>query len=112
MSADLRGTTIGIIGAGRVGSVLGAALADAGYWIVSTLSSRTSGMHRDEGGTPTEIIDAADLVIFAVPDDVLSPLVGQLTYRPGQIVAPARNGPSTRCCTPPSTTHCGTGTPP
>ena len=87
MGAELRTTTIGIIGAGRVGSVLGAALADAGYWIVSTLSSRGGAIHRDAGGTPTEVIAAADVVIFAVPDDILAPLMAQLAFRPGQIVA-------------------------
>jgi predicted short-subunit dehydrogenase-like oxidoreductase (DUF2520 family) len=87
MSAVVRGTTVGIIGAGRVGSVFAAALADAGYWIIATQSSRSGGMPRDAGGTPTEVIAAADLVIIAVPDDVLAPLVAQLTFRPGQIVA-------------------------
>jgi predicted short-subunit dehydrogenase-like oxidoreductase (DUF2520 family) len=79
--------TIGIIGAGRVGTVLGAALADAGHWIIATQSTRTSGIPRNEGGTPTEVVAAADIVIFAVPDDVLAPLVAQLSFRSGQIVA-------------------------
>jgi predicted short-subunit dehydrogenase-like oxidoreductase (DUF2520 family) len=76
MSAELRGWTVGVIGAGRVGSVLGAALADEGYPVISTPSH-----------TPIEVVEAADLVIIAVPDDVLAPLIPQLPVRPGQVVA-------------------------
>lgn len=74
----LQGSTIGIIGAGRVGSVLGAAFADLGYPVVTTSPT---------GHRPAEVVDAADVVVFAVPDDVLAPLVAQLTFRPGQVVA-------------------------
>jgi predicted short-subunit dehydrogenase-like oxidoreductase (DUF2520 family) len=76
MAAELRGWTVGIIGAGRVGSVLGAALADAGYSVITTPSH-----------PPAEVVEDADLVIIAVPDDVLVPLVPQLRFRPGQVVA-------------------------
>jgi predicted short-subunit dehydrogenase-like oxidoreductase (DUF2520 family) len=74
----LQGSTIGIVGAGRVGSVLGAAFRDAGSSVVTTSPTRHS---------PAEVVGAADLVIFAVPDDVLAPLVAQLTFRPRQVVA-------------------------
>jgi predicted short-subunit dehydrogenase-like oxidoreductase (DUF2520 family) len=88
MSAIPRGSTVGIIGAGRVGSVLGAALSDAGYPVITTSSSRPDGLLAGaQRGTPTEVTEVADLVIIAVPDDVLAPLVAQLRFRPGQTVA-------------------------
>jgi predicted short-subunit dehydrogenase-like oxidoreductase (DUF2520 family) len=88
MTAELRGSTVGIIGAGRVGSVLGAALADAGYPVIATSPSRHTGLLPDaDRGTPVEVIEAAELVIVAVPDDVLAPLVAQLHFHPGQVVA-------------------------
>jgi predicted short-subunit dehydrogenase-like oxidoreductase (DUF2520 family) len=88
MSAELRGTTVGIVGAGRVGSVLGAALADAGYSIIATSPTRRSGLLPDaDWGTPAEVVAAAELVIIAVPDDVLAPLVAQLRFVDGQVVA-------------------------
>ena len=79
MSAPLRVHTVGIIGAGRVGSIMAAALADAGYSIVGIAS-------RSGGATPAYLA-AADLLLLAVPDDALATLVQNLEVRPGQIVA-------------------------
>ena len=79
MSAPLRVHTVGIIGAGRVGSIMAAALADAGYSIVGIAS-------RSGGATPAYLA-AADLLLLAVPDDALATLVESLPVRPGQIVA-------------------------
>jgi predicted short-subunit dehydrogenase-like oxidoreductase (DUF2520 family) len=79
MSAPLRVHTVGIIGAGRVGSIMAAALADAGYSIVGIAS-------RSGGATPAYLA-AADLLLLAVPDDALATLVESLPIRPGQIVA-------------------------
>ncbi len=67
MGAALRDRTIGIIGTGRVGSVLAAALTEAGH-TVST-------------GQPAEI------TIIAVPDDALASVVAGLDVKPGQVVA-------------------------
>jgi predicted short-subunit dehydrogenase-like oxidoreductase (DUF2520 family) len=64
----LHSRTIGIIGLGRVGRTLAAALADAGHEIVS----------------PPE---SADIVIVSVPDDALASVVEDLAARPGQVVA-------------------------
>jgi predicted short-subunit dehydrogenase-like oxidoreductase (DUF2520 family) len=71
MSALLRGRTFGIIGTGRVGSVLAAALADSGY----------------EVGAGRAAAESADIAILAVPDDVLPDLVAGLSVRHGQVVA-------------------------
>ncbi len=88
---------IGIIGAGRVGPVLGAALAGAGHAIVGISASSEHERDRVEGilpGAPwlevTEIIDRSELVIIAVPDDQLPGLVSGLAavgaWHPGQLV--------------------------
>ncbi len=90
--------TVGIIGAGRVGSVLGAALADLGYELIGASGRSAAAQARIAGllpgvprRTPTEIATEAELVIFSVPDDTLAPLVAHLAesgaFREGQIVA-------------------------
>ncbi|MCW2611110.1 MAG: hypothetical protein QOC93_1731 [Actinomycetota bacterium] len=89
---------VGIIGAGRVGAVLGAALTRAGHTVVA--ASGVSKASRDRAarllpGVPLlpadEVVAVADLVLLAVPDDTLAGLVDGLAgtgaWRPGQIVA-------------------------
>ncbi|MCR3747440.1 Rossmann-like and DUF2520 domain-containing protein [Lentzea californiensis] len=88
---------VGVISAGRVGSVLGAALARAGH--VVTGVSAVSQASRDRAdellpgvpvADPTEVAARADLVLLAVPDDELEGLVKGLvateSLRAGQIV--------------------------
>ena len=88
---------VGVVGAGRVGSVLGAALARAGHRVVATSavsSDSVSRARRRLPGVPLrpadEVVEAADLVLLAVPDDALAPLVNGLAevggWRPGQLV--------------------------
>jgi predicted short-subunit dehydrogenase-like oxidoreductase (DUF2520 family) len=88
------GVTVSVIGAGRVGTALAVGLASAGYGItaVSTVSNRDR-VARLLPGTPVLPPDRAatgDLVIIAVPDDVLAGLVRGLAaagaFRPGQFV--------------------------
>jgi predicted short-subunit dehydrogenase-like oxidoreductase (DUF2520 family) len=90
--------TIGIIGSGRVGSALGAALARAGHPVVGASGRSDASAARIAHllpGTPRlpaeDIVRRADLVLFAVPDDALGPLVAHLgesgAFRPGVIVA-------------------------
>ena len=76
---------VGVIGAGRVGTVLGAALARAGHRLtaVSAVSQRSlAGVQRMLPGVPVrrppEVMEAADLVLLTVPDDVLPGLVAGL----------------------------------
>jgi predicted short-subunit dehydrogenase-like oxidoreductase (DUF2520 family) len=89
---------VGVIGAGRVGSTLGAALARAGHEIVA--ASAVSDQSRARAarllpGVPLvaadEALALADFVLLAVPDDVLRPLVAGLaeteSWRPGQLAA-------------------------
>jgi len=88
---------IGIIGAGRVGPVLGAALAGAGHAIVGI--SAVSDASRDRAevmlpGAPIleipQVIERSELVILAVPSSELESLVAGLaatnTWQAGQLV--------------------------
>jgi predicted short-subunit dehydrogenase-like oxidoreductase (DUF2520 family) len=90
--------TIGIVGAGRVGTALGAAFARAGHTITGASGRSDAAVARIAtvlSGTPhrraEDVVREADLVIFAVPDDVLAPLVAHLgesgAFRAGLIVA-------------------------
>lgn len=88
---------IGIIGAGRVGTVLGAALAGAGHAIVGISAISEESRERAEvmlPGVPIlevpAIIERSELVILAVPPHELEALVIGLTstgaWQPGQLV--------------------------
>jgi predicted short-subunit dehydrogenase-like oxidoreductase (DUF2520 family) len=89
---------VGLVGAGRVGPPLAAALARAGHLVVA--ASGVSQASRDRAarllpGVPLlpadEVVAAADLVLLAVPDDALAGLADGLAetgaWREGQIVA-------------------------
>jgi predicted short-subunit dehydrogenase-like oxidoreductase (DUF2520 family) len=86
---------VGIIGAGRVGPVIGAALAGAGHALVGI----TAGSDRDRveamlPGVPVldadEIVRRSELVVIAVPHDELPSLVAGLAeldrWQVGQLV--------------------------
>src|SRR6476660_6322147 len=90
-------TRIGVVGAGRVGAVLAAALRAADHEIVAvageSAASRTRietllpGVHVDK---PTAVSRACDLLLLTVPDDMLANVVTMLAasgaIRPGQRV--------------------------
>ncbi|MGE9807348.1 Rossmann-like and DUF2520 domain-containing protein [Janibacter sp. G1551] len=89
---------IGVIGAGRVGAVLGAALHRAGHHVVAVSAVSDASRERAEMLLPfaevrpvDEVVAGADLVLLAVPDDALEDLVAGLArarvWRPGQLVA-------------------------
>ena len=89
---------VGVVSAGRVGAALGAALSRAGHRIVAVSAVSTESRRRADRmlpGVPVlppdEVIDAADFVLLAVPDDALRPLVAGLAtagaWREGQLVA-------------------------
>ncbi|MCD0452282.1 DUF2520 domain-containing protein [Actinocorallia sp. API 0066] len=70
---------IGVVGAGRVGAVLAAALARAGHSVVA--ASAVSARQRAEAllpgvpfVPPQEVVESADLVLLTVPDDELAGL--------------------------------------
>lgn len=88
---------VGVVSAGRVGAVLGAAWDAVGHRVVATSGVSRASVHRAETLlpdapllAPDEVIRAADLALLAVPDDVLPGLVRGLAaagaFRPGQIV--------------------------
>jgi predicted short-subunit dehydrogenase-like oxidoreductase (DUF2520 family) len=104
MNAPRRGSTaraaarlsVGVVGTGRVGSVLGAALARAGHAVVAASAvsrESTDRAARLLPGVPIrpvpEVVAQAGLVLLAVPDDALADLVDGLAgtggWKPGQL---------------------------
>lgn len=90
-------TPIGVIGAGRVGAVLAAALRARGYEVAAVAgesdASRTRIATLLPGvpvAKPTAVSRAADLLLLTVPDDMLSNVVTMLAasgaIREGQYV--------------------------
>lgn len=89
---------VGVVGVGRVGAVLGAALQAAGHRVVA--ASAVSEASRDRAELllpgvrllpPQDVVAAADLALLTVPDDVLPGLVDGLvatgSIRGGQLLA-------------------------
>ncbi|VEG27917.1 Rossmann-like and DUF2520 domain-containing protein [Actinomyces howellii] len=88
---------VGVISAGRVGAVLGSALRAAEHQVVGVHAVSEASQERAEillPGVPVleidEIVERAELVVLAVPDDALGPLVQGLAdlgrWQPGQLV--------------------------
>jgi len=88
---------IGIIGAGRVGPVLGAALAGAGHALVAVAAISDESRERADAMLPgvpileiPQLIERSELVILAVPESELAGLVEGLattrTWQAGQLV--------------------------
>ena len=89
--------SVGVVGAGRVGVVLAAALAQAGHKVVAVSAVSDASRRRvDEllPGTPVlappQVLAAAELALLTVPDDVLPGLVEGLAaagdIAPGQLL--------------------------
>ncbi|MFV0633698.1 Rossmann-like and DUF2520 domain-containing protein [Demequina sp.] len=92
--------SVGVIGAGRVGAVLGAALARAGHEVVAASGISEESRTRIEAllpeaahEEPQGVVAAADLVLLTVPDDSIAAVAAGLAslgaWRPGQIVVHA-----------------------
>lgn len=88
---------VGVVGSGRVGAVLGSALRAAGHPVVGVSAVSEASRERAAAllpGVPVldvpEVVRRAELVLLAVPDDALAPLVAGLAetgaWQPGQIV--------------------------
>jgi predicted short-subunit dehydrogenase-like oxidoreductase (DUF2520 family) len=76
---------VGLIGAGRVGPVLGAALAGAGHALVGVSAVSQASRDRADAmlpGVPVltvpELVERSELVLIAVPDEELAGLVSGL----------------------------------
>src|SRR5262249_24124832 len=89
---------VGVIGAGRVGAVFGAALEAAGHRVVAVSAVSSASVARRAAllpgaavRRPDHVGDGVDLLLLAVPDDTLAGLVHGLAeagaISPGQIVA-------------------------
>ncbi|TQF07553.1 DUF2520 domain-containing protein [Kitasatospora acidiphila] len=88
---------VGVVGTGRVGPALGAALQLAGHQVVAAAGVSTASRRRAEAllpgvrlVSPPQVLAAADLVLLTVPDDALADLVAGLAatgaVRPGQLL--------------------------
>lgn len=81
---------VGVVGAGRVGAVLGAALALAGHEVVAVSAVSTASRERAADllpGVPVlpvdEVVRRSELVLLTVPDDALADLVTGLAATGG-----------------------------
>jgi predicted short-subunit dehydrogenase-like oxidoreductase (DUF2520 family) len=88
---------VGVVGAGRVGAVLGAALARAGHRLIGVSAVSDASLARAADllpGIPVlpvqEVVTRAELVVLAVPDDALADLIVGLgstdAWQAGQLV--------------------------
>ncbi len=86
---------VGVVGAGRVGAVLGARLRAAGYEIVAVSARSAASELRAQTmlpgvpvADPAAVVAASDVVVLAVPDDSLESVATELAaaVRPGQLV--------------------------
>lgn len=91
------GHRIGVVGAGRVGAVLAAALEAAGHTVVAAAGESDASRLRiaellpgAQHAKPTDVARASDLLLLTVPDDMLDNVVTVLSdsgaIRPGQYV--------------------------
>lgn len=87
---------VGVVGAGRAGSVIGAALQAAGHDIVATSAVSDASRARAAELLPgvaiepvRTVVSDADVVILAVPDDEIEPLANGLAaenlWGPGKL---------------------------
>jgi predicted short-subunit dehydrogenase-like oxidoreductase (DUF2520 family) len=79
-------TRVGVVGAGRVGAVLAAALRQAGHEIVAVAGESSASRTRIETllpgvpvDKPTAVSRACDLLLLTVPDDMLGNVVTMLS---------------------------------
>jgi predicted short-subunit dehydrogenase-like oxidoreductase (DUF2520 family) len=102
---------IGIVGAGRVGPVLGAALGGAGHAIVGISAVSEASRDRADAmlpGVPVleipDVIERSELVILAVPEGELEALVAGLAatgaWQAGQLVLHTAAGYGTAVLAP------------
>jgi predicted short-subunit dehydrogenase-like oxidoreductase (DUF2520 family) len=90
-------TRIGVVGAGRVGAVLSAALRTAGHEVVAAAGESSASRARIDAllpgvrrAKPTDVARSCDLLLLTVPDDMLenvvTTMVGAGVIRAGQVV--------------------------
>jgi predicted short-subunit dehydrogenase-like oxidoreductase (DUF2520 family) len=90
-------TRVGVVGAGRVGAVLSAALLAAGHEVTAAAGESSASRQRIDAllpgvpaRKPTDVARSCDLLLLTVPDDMLenvvNMLVGAGAIRDGQYV--------------------------
>src|SRR5689334_15946294 len=84
---------IGLIGAGRAGTALGAALAAAGQPLVGVTARSDASLERAARLVPAvpvltadEVTERADVVLVAVPDDLIQDVARTLPLTSAQYV--------------------------
>ena len=88
---------VGVVGAGRVGAVLGSALRQAGHAVIAVSGGSEASLERAGAllpGVPVvdvpDVIERSELVLLCVPDDALPGLVTGVAatsgWRAGQLV--------------------------
>ncbi|MGL4339613.1 MAG: NAD(P)-binding domain-containing protein, partial [Rhodoglobus sp.] len=88
---------VGIIGAGRVGPVIGAALAGAGHAITGIAAISEENRDRARAMLPNVsileiplLVERSELVVLAIPETEIASLVAGLaatgSWQPGQLV--------------------------
>ena len=97
-STPLDGLSVGVLGAGRVGAVLGSVLQSLPATTVVAASGETPATRARmaallpgvEATKPTAVARACDLLLLTVPDDMLPGVVRSMadsgSLRPGQVV--------------------------
>jgi len=102
---------IGIIGAGKVGPVIGAALAGAGHAIVGIAATSERNLERASAILPSvpvldipTLVERSELVIIAIPQSEIESFARGLAaagvWRPGQLVMHTAPGLGYRALTP------------
>lgn len=90
--------SVGVVGAGPVGAVLGQALAAAGHVVIGIAATEPKNIERAEALLPEvavvsvpEIIEQADLVLLAIPAEEIEKTVAGIAeaglFRAGQLLA-------------------------
>lgn len=86
------GPSVGIVGAGAVGTALGVAVSRAGWPVAAVASRDAARRDRFTGLVPSArayveaaaILEDVELVILAIPDDAIAPLADSLRLYGGQ----------------------------
>jgi predicted short-subunit dehydrogenase-like oxidoreductase (DUF2520 family) len=85
---------VGIVGAGAVGTALGVAISRAG-WPVTAVATRDSGRRERFASLvpgvrafaePAAMLEEVELVVLAVPDDVIRAVAGSMRLYAGQAI--------------------------
>ena len=85
-------STLGFIGAGRVGGSMAVALSRAGYSVIA-IASRSFGSARDLADllpdalafrTTQEVADRSDVLFVTTPDDTMGQVASDIAWKPGQ----------------------------